>query len=80
MAQTKPESVVTIRPVTLGTSEGEWVEITKGLQAGDVVVLEGVDRLQNGGKVAVRMRGEESSKKTADDSASPDGTARKKKS
>lgn len=78
--QGKPERVVAIRPVTMGTSEGEWVEITKGLQAGDVVVLEGVDRLQNGGKVAVRMRGEESSKKTADDSANPAGAERKKKS
>jgi membrane fusion protein, multidrug efflux system len=58
-AQGKPERVVAIRPVTLGTSEGEWVEITSGLQPGDVVVLEGVDRLQNGGRVAVRLRGEE---------------------
>lgn len=79
-AQSKPERIVAIRPVTLGTSEGEWIEITKGLQAGDVVVLEGVDRLQNGGKVAVRMRGEESSGKTADDSASSAGAERKNKS
>jgi multidrug efflux system membrane fusion protein len=79
-AQAKPERVVAVRPVSLGTSEGEWVEIREGLRAGDVVVLEGVDRLQNGGKVAVRMRGEESSKKTAGDSASPASPAQKKKS
>ena len=38
------------------------------LQAGDVVVLEGVDRLQQGTKVAVKMMGEEgadSGKKSA---------------
>jgi len=73
----KPERVVSIRPVTVGTGEGDWVEIPKGLQAGDVVVLEGVDRLQNGGKVAVRMRGEESPSKAGSDSANP---PRKKKS
>lgn len=52
----KPEHIVSVRPVIVGTAEGESVEIQKGLQAGDIVVLEGVDKLQNGGKVAVTMR------------------------
>ena len=50
------ESAVSIRPVTLGTAEGGVVEITSGLVAGEVVVLEGVDRLAAGTKVTVQMK------------------------
>ncbi|MES2825101.1 MAG: MdtA/MuxA family multidrug efflux RND transporter periplasmic adaptor subunit [Pseudomonadota bacterium] len=50
------ESAVSIRPVTPGTAEGGLVEITSGLAAGEVVVLEGVDRLAAGTKVAVQMK------------------------
>lgn len=50
------ESVVAIRPVSPGTAEGGLVEITGGLAAGEVVVLEGVDRLAAGTKVAVQMK------------------------
>ena len=44
------------------------MQVLQGVQAGDVVVLEGVDRLQQGTKVAVKMMGEEgadSGKKSA---------------
>lgn len=51
-----PVHVVAIRPVTAGTSEGDFVEITEGLQAGEVVVLEGVDRLQSDSKISLRQR------------------------
>lgn len=50
------DSAVAIRPVALGTHEGGWVEITSGLGAGEVVVLEGVDRLAAGTQVAVQMK------------------------
>ncbi len=79
-AQTKPERVVAIRPVTLGTSEGEWVEIREGLRAGDVVVLEGVDRLQSGARVAVRMNAEESPHQAVGTSANASGNDNEKKS
>jgi multidrug efflux system membrane fusion protein len=47
----KPDSTVTVRPVTVGTTEGDDSEITSGLAPGDVVVLTGVDKLQEGSKV-----------------------------
>lgn len=47
---------VAVQTVTLGTSEGGWVEISAGLAAGDVVVLEGVDRLAPGSRVVVKMK------------------------
>jgi multidrug efflux system membrane fusion protein len=48
----KPDSSVTVRTITLGTTEGQDSEITSGLQPGDVVVMTGADRLQEGSKVS----------------------------
>jgi membrane fusion protein, multidrug efflux system len=50
----KPDSTVAMRPITLGTTEGDDSEITSGLNAGDVVVQTGVDKLQEGSKVNVQ--------------------------
>jgi len=47
----KPDSTVTVRTITIGTSEGDDSEVTSGLVPGDVVVMTGVDRLQEGTKV-----------------------------
>lgn len=55
-AASAPEQTVAVRYVTLGTSEGDFVEIQDGIQPGDVVVIEGVDRLQDGTKVTVLMK------------------------
>ncbi len=54
----KPDQTVTVRPVTVGTTEGERAEIASGLQPGDVVVMSGVDKLQEGSKVVVHFPGE----------------------
>jgi membrane fusion protein, multidrug efflux system len=47
----KPDSTVTVRTITIGTTEGDESEVTSGLAPGDVVVMTGVDRLQEGTKV-----------------------------
>ena len=47
----KPDSTVTVRTITIGTTEGEESEVTSGLAPGDSVVMTGVDRLQEGTKV-----------------------------
>jgi multidrug efflux system membrane fusion protein len=54
----KPDSTVTVRNVATGTTEGEDVEVTSGLNPGDVVVMTGADKLQNGSKVRVELPGE----------------------
>jgi multidrug efflux system membrane fusion protein len=54
----KPDSTVTIRNVKTGTTEGDESEVTDGLQAGDVVVMAGADRLQEGSPVQVQIEGE----------------------
>jgi len=47
----KPDSTVTVRPITIGTTEGDDSEVTSGVAPGDVVVMTGVDKLQEGSKV-----------------------------
>ena len=47
----KPDSTVTVRQVTIGTTEGDDSEVVSGLTPGDVVVLTGVDKLQEGSRV-----------------------------
>ena len=58
----KPDSTVTVRPITIGTTEGYDSEVPSGLSPGDVVVMTGVDKLQEGSKVRVQMYGERAQK------------------
>jgi multidrug efflux system membrane fusion protein len=56
----KRDSTVSVRPVTLGTMEGEESEVTAGLSPGDLVVMTGVDKLQEGSKVSAQISQEKS--------------------
>jgi len=49
----KPDNTVTAQAVTLGPDDGQKVAVTKGLSAGQVVVIDGADRLKDGAKVVV---------------------------
>jgi multidrug efflux system membrane fusion protein len=53
----KPDSTVTTQTITLGTTEGDQSEVTSGLEPGAVVVMSGVDKLQEGSKVVARETG-----------------------
>ncbi len=53
-----PDSTVTVRNITVGTSEGGESEITSGLAQGDEVVVTGVDKLQEGTAVSATVPGE----------------------
>jgi multidrug efflux system membrane fusion protein len=55
----QPDSSVAIRNVTLGVTEGDDTEITSGLNAGDVVVMSGADKLVEGAKVNPQIPGEQ---------------------
>ncbi len=54
----KPDSTVTVRNIGVGTTEGDQSEVASGLSPGDVVVMTGVDKLQEGSKVTVHLAGE----------------------
>jgi multidrug efflux pump subunit AcrA (membrane-fusion protein) len=43
-----------VRPVTVGIVEAERASIAGGLDAGDEVITDGVDRLRDGSAVEVR--------------------------
>ena len=51
----KPDNTVTVRDVSLGTTEGDNVEVVSGLVPSDVVVTTGVDKLQEGSKVNAQV-------------------------
>jgi multidrug efflux system membrane fusion protein len=48
--------VVSIKKVELGTSEGDQVEIVSGVRPGEWVVLDGIDRLEDGSPVTVQTK------------------------
>ncbi|HEY6929749.1 MAG TPA: MdtA/MuxA family multidrug efflux RND transporter periplasmic adaptor subunit [Thermoanaerobaculia bacterium] len=49
----KPDSTVEMRPVDVQLTEGDDAAIRKGVASGESVVIDGVDKLQPGTKVAV---------------------------
>jgi len=55
----KPDSTVTVRNITAGTTECDQTEVLSGLNPGDVVVMQGVDKLNEGSKVVTTIAGEQ---------------------
>ena len=51
----KADSTVTVRPITIGTTEGNDSEVTAGLAPAETVVMTGVDKLQEGSKVDAQI-------------------------
>jgi len=49
----KPDSSVEVRVVKTGVTEGDQVQILSGVDPGDQVVVDGVDRLREGTKIRV---------------------------
>jgi len=49
----KPDNTVTVRVVTLGPGDALNVSIAKGLEAGEMVVVDGADRLREGAAVTL---------------------------
>jgi len=54
----KEDKTVAVRPVTLGVSHGEDASINAGLAPGELVVVDGAEKLREGSKVEVRNRDE----------------------
>src|ERR1700722_4989345 len=64
------DNTVSVRPVQLGATEGERVEVRSGLAPGDRIVIDGADKLRDGAKINVRTEADAS--KAADPSKSAD--------
>jgi multidrug efflux system membrane fusion protein len=52
------DMTVSARPVTLGIADGSRVAVLKGVEAGDRVVIDGIDRLREGARVRIAQRPE----------------------
>jgi multidrug efflux system membrane fusion protein len=48
------DSTVSVRPVKLGVTDGDRVEVLSGLAPGDRIVIDGADKLRDGAKINVR--------------------------
>src|SRR5689334_16075212 len=53
----KPDQTVAMQSVSVGTTDGQ-VTAVEGINAGDVIAVDGFDKLQNGTKVTVRGNSE----------------------
>jgi multidrug efflux system membrane fusion protein len=51
----QPNKTVARRPVVVAATQGDITAIGKGIQTGEIVVTDGLDKLQSGSRVAVRM-------------------------
>jgi multidrug efflux system membrane fusion protein len=60
----KEDHTVTIRQIAQGVTEGDNTEVTSGLDPGDVLVMTGVDKLQEGSSVTVQMADEQAGGKS----------------
>ena len=61
------DSTVTVKPVKLGVTDGDRVEVISGIAPGDRIVIDGADKLREGAKVIVR---------SAADAANPTAAAK----
>ena len=52
-----PDHTVTVRPVTVGVSHGDEASIEEGLAPGELVVVDGADKLREGSKVDLQTAG-----------------------
>jgi multidrug efflux system membrane fusion protein len=67
-------STVTVRPIVIGPTDGTMTAVTSGLSAGDVVVVDGADRLRDGLHVNVStLDGKPTATTTAPAAAGPGG-------
>jgi membrane fusion protein, multidrug efflux system len=53
----RADQTVSVRKVTLGPGDATNVAITQGLKAGELVVVDGADKLKEGAKVLLRQPG-----------------------
>jgi membrane fusion protein, multidrug efflux system len=71
------DSTVSVRPIKLGVTDGDIVEVSSGLAPGDRIVIDGADKLRDGSKI--NLRAEAGTGTPAAPAAGADKTGGKKK-
>ena len=54
----RPDQTASVKPIKLGPADGDDVSVEEGLSAGDLVVVEGADKLREGSKVDLPGQGQ----------------------
>jgi membrane fusion protein, multidrug efflux system len=67
------DSTVSVRPVKLGVTEGDRVEVLAGLVPGDRIVIDGADKLRDGAKINIRAAADASPPADATKAAGQNG-------
>jgi membrane fusion protein, multidrug efflux system len=62
------DSTVSVRPVKLGVTDGDRVEVLSGLTPGERIVIDGADKLRDGAKINVRSENQPARPQDADKS------------
>src|ERR1700722_3895454 len=73
------DSTVAVRPVKLGVTDGDRVEILSGLAPGDRVVIDGADKRRDGAKIVVRAETGAATTPATTPAAAPDSKSGGKK-
>ncbi|HLJ00580.1 MAG TPA: efflux RND transporter periplasmic adaptor subunit [Bradyrhizobium sp.] len=71
------DSTVSVRPVKLGVTDGDRVEVLSGLAPGERIVIDGADKLRDGAKIIVRSENNPTQAPTEPDKS---GGAKKRRS
>jgi len=73
------DSTVSVRPVQLGITDGDRVEVLSGLKPGERVVIDGADKLRDGAKIIIRSEADANKPQGTDKSQGPDKSGAKKR-
>ena len=74
-----PDQTVSVRPVQLGVTDGDRVEVRSGLARGDRIVVDGADKLRDGAKIIVRTEAKPGTPPTSP-VTNPDARSKKRQS
>jgi multidrug efflux system membrane fusion protein len=66
------DNTVSVRPVVLGVTDGNRVEVRSGLAPGDLVVIDGADKLRDGTKISMGTEADGSKSSEPTKSSQPD--------
>lgn len=73
-----PQKTVQVRRVTLGPTEADKAVVLSNLSANETVIVEGIDRLREGGRVDIAQKDGQAVAASPESQAKPEGKSRKK--